>query len=174
MAMDLTTVIQTMPYVQNVAQAELVNPEVHQAVAQVLAQQALAEQNQQTPRIEQQDALSTVQEDRRRRGSGQQQRRRRPRSAPPADTEETQTGNPTPLCRPHHRHENLGRHPMPIRVQTAPSCAPSAASPARGPFCSAPLVQTGGPGRRVDRPISQGPEGGRRRLRPEPAGEVAA
>jgi len=96
MALDLTTIFQTMPYVQNVAQAELVNPEVQQAVAQVLTQQFLTKQNTQTARIEKQDALSTVQDDRRRRHApGEQQKRRR---APAATEEETQAGRSSPFA----------------------------------------------------------------------------
>lgn len=95
MALDLTTVFQTMPYVQNVAQAELVSPEVQQAVAQVLAQQFLARQKTQTQRIEKQDALATVQDDRRQRHAATRQQRKARRHAA---EEETQTGNTSPFA----------------------------------------------------------------------------
>ncbi len=96
MSIDLTTVFQAMPYAQNVAHAELVHPEIHLAVSQVLAQQALAEQNKQTPRIEKQDAMGTVQDKGQRQAPGQ--RRPLPRRHPPAESEETQSANPTPFA----------------------------------------------------------------------------
>ena len=97
MGLDLNTAIQSMPYVQHVAQAVLVNPEAQQAVAQVLTQEYLAKQNTQTAPIEKQETLSTVQEDRQQRhetGGQPQQRRKRAHVA----DEETQTGNTTPFA----------------------------------------------------------------------------
>lgn len=95
MALDLTTVFQTMPYVQNVAQAELVSPEVQQAVAQVLAQQFLDEQKKQTQRVEKQETMATVQDDRQKQhATGRQPRGARRKRA----TEETQTGNTNPFA----------------------------------------------------------------------------
>jgi len=94
--MDLTTVFQTMPYVQNVAHAELVHPEIQQAVAQVLAQQYLAKREKQAPRIEKQDALATVQDERNPQGKGQS--RRRARRSPAVAEAETQAANSTPFA----------------------------------------------------------------------------
>jgi len=94
--MDLTTVFQTMPYVQNVAHAELVHPEIQQAVAQVLAQQYLAKREKQTQRIEKQDTLATVQDER--NPQGKEASRRRARRAPAAAETETQAANSTPFA----------------------------------------------------------------------------
>jgi hypothetical protein len=96
MSMDLTTVFQTMPYVQNVAHAELVHPEIQQAVTQVLAQQFLAEREKQTQRIEKQDAMTSVQDDKRRQDK--RQPGRRSRRAPTAGDETTQAANSTPFA----------------------------------------------------------------------------
>lgn len=96
MSLDLTTVFQTMPYVQNVAHAELVHPEIQQAVAQVLAQQYLAEREKQAQRIEKQDALATVQDERNPHGQGKSRRRSR-RAKTPGETE-TQAANSTPFA----------------------------------------------------------------------------
>ena len=97
MGLDLTTVIQSMPYVQNVAQAELVNPAAQQAATQLLAQEFLAKQQSQTPPVEKQESMSTVQDDRQQRhGTGGQPQHRAKR--PPAEPEDTQTGNATPFA----------------------------------------------------------------------------
>jgi len=96
MSIDLTTVFQVMPYAQNVAHAELVQPDAQLAASQLLAQQALAEQNKQTSRIEQQEAMDSVTEDRQRQPSGQQHAGSRRKHQP--EEEETQTGNSTPFA----------------------------------------------------------------------------
>jgi hypothetical protein len=96
MSIDLTTIIQAMPYAQNVAQAELVHPDAQLAASQAFAQQVLAEQQKQTPRIEQQDAAETVGD--RNRRQKQDRRQMRSRRAPPPETEETQPSNPTPFA----------------------------------------------------------------------------
>ena len=98
MDMDLTAIFQAMPYAQNVAHAELVQPQAQQAVSQVLARQLIEEQQKQTPPIERQDALATVQEDGRRQPSGQgrQGTGKRRRSAP--EDQATQAANTTPFA----------------------------------------------------------------------------
>jgi len=96
MSIDLTTIFQAIPYVQNVAHAELVQPEVSLAASQVLAQQALTEQNKQTPRIEQQDAADAVGDQKQRQSQGQRQRRSRRHPEP--ESQETQASNPTPFA----------------------------------------------------------------------------
>lgn len=97
MPIDLTTVFQVMPYAQNVAHAELVQPEAQLAASQALAQQTLAEQNKQTARIEQQDAADAVGDGRQRQAPGRSPSRRR-RAPGPQEQEETQAGNSTPFA----------------------------------------------------------------------------
>ena len=97
MDMDLTTIFQAMPYAQNVAHAELVHPQVQQAVSQVLARQVLEEQQKQTQPIERQDGLNTVQEDGQRQPSGQGRQGRQRRRPVPQD-EQTQAANTTPFA----------------------------------------------------------------------------
>lgn len=97
MSIDLTTIFQAMPYVQNVAHAELVQPEAALNASQVMAQQALAEQNKQTQRIEEQNAMDEVGDEQQRHASGQQQKFRRHRSPEP-EPEETQASNPSPFA----------------------------------------------------------------------------
>lgn len=97
MSIDLTTIFQTMPYAQNVAHAELVQPEAALAASQELARQALAEQNKQPQRIEEQDSLDSVTDQKERQASGQQQSFRQRRKAP-AEDEETQASNPSPFA----------------------------------------------------------------------------
>ena len=96
MSIDLTTIFQTMPYVQNVAHAELVQPEAALAASQEMARQALADQAKQPQRIEQQDAMGSVGDQRERRSPGQQRQQRR--RAAPAPEEETQASNPSPFA----------------------------------------------------------------------------
>ena len=96
MPIDLTTIFQAMPYVQNVAHAELVNPQAQLMASQTLAQQALAEQNKQTQRIEQQEATDAVRDEEKRDRSGQRRSRRDKRVA--AEAEETQASNSTPFA----------------------------------------------------------------------------
>ena len=98
MSIDLTTIFQTMPYVQNVAHAELVSPEAQLAASQAMTRQALAEQNKQTQRIEKQDEMDSVRDEEKRRGSGQLRQRRARAVAPEADEEATQASNPTPFA----------------------------------------------------------------------------
>ena len=97
MPIDLTTVFQAVPYVQNVAHAELVNPEAQLLASQALAQQVLTEQNKQTQRIEQQDAMDSVHDEEKRQGSGQRRSRRAKGLAKP-EAEETQASNSTPFA----------------------------------------------------------------------------
>ncbi len=96
MSIDLTTIFQTMPYVQNVAHAELVQPEAALAASQEMARQALADQAKQPQRIEQQDAMESVGDQRERRSPGQQRQQRRRHAAP--EPEETQASNPSPFA----------------------------------------------------------------------------
>ncbi|WP_428569556.1 MAG: hypothetical protein ACP59X_11355 [Solidesulfovibrio sp. DCME] len=98
MPIDLTTVFQTMPYVQNVAHAELVQPEAALAASQELARQALAEQAKQPQPVERQDAMDSVKDDRRRQAPGQQQPHHRRRAQPEAEPEQTQASNPSPFA----------------------------------------------------------------------------
>lgn len=98
MSIDLTTIFQAIPYVQNVAHAELVHPEASLAASQVLAQQALTEQNKQTPRIEQQDATDAVGDEKQRQSQGQRQHRPRRQPEPEPGSQETQASNPTPFA----------------------------------------------------------------------------
>ncbi|UJX40465.1 hypothetical protein K9F62_17450 [Desulfovibrio sp. JY] len=96
MSIDLTTIFQAMPYVQNVAHAELVQPDAALASAQVLAQQALAEQRKQPQRIEEQSAMDSVGDERQRQAGGEQQHR--PRRHPEPEPEETQASNTSPFA----------------------------------------------------------------------------
>ena len=96
MPIDLTTVFQTMPYVQNVAHAELVQPEAALAASQEMARQLLADQAKQPQRIEQQDAMDSVGDQRERQSPGQRRQQRRRRAAP--EPEETQASNPSPFA----------------------------------------------------------------------------
>ena len=96
MSIDLTTIFQTMPYVQNVAHAELVQPEAALAASQEMARQLLADQAKQPQRIEQQDAMESVGAQRERKSPGQQRQQRRRRAAP--EPEETQASNPSPFA----------------------------------------------------------------------------
>lgn len=96
MSIDLTTIFQTMPYVQNVAHAELVQPEAALAASQEMARQALADQAKQPQRIEQQDAMESVGDQRERQSPGQRRQQRRRRDAP--EPEETQASNPSPFA----------------------------------------------------------------------------
>ena len=91
MSIDLTTIFQTMPYVQNVAHAELVQPEAALAASQEMARQALADQAKQPQRIEQQDAMESVGDQRERRSPGQQRQQRR-RAAPALPRHMSMTG----------------------------------------------------------------------------------
>ncbi|MHC1789265.1 hypothetical protein [Solidesulfovibrio sp.] len=97
MPIDLATVFQAVPYVQNVAHAALVNPEAQLVASQALAQQAIEQQNKQTQRIEQQDGLDTVRDEDKKQGANQHQSRRRQRAAKP-EPEETQASNSTPFA----------------------------------------------------------------------------
>lgn len=96
MPIDLTTVFQAIPYVQNVAHAELVNPQAQLTAAQTLAQQVLLEQNKQTQRIEQQEAMDSV-HDEKKKDRPNPRRSRRAKQVE-ADTEETQASNSTPFA----------------------------------------------------------------------------
>ncbi|EHJ46856.1 hypothetical protein DFW101_0840 [Solidesulfovibrio carbinoliphilus subsp. oakridgensis] len=98
MSIDLTTVFQALPYAQNVAHAELVQPQAGLAASQLLAEQVLAEQNKQTPRIEQQDAADTVGDKEQQGRQARDQRQHRPRRPAPPEAEETQASNPTPFA----------------------------------------------------------------------------
>lgn len=98
MPIDLTTVIQAVPYVQNVAHAELVSPEAQLAASQAMTRQSLAEQNKQTQRIEKQDEMDSVRDEEKRRGSGQPRQRRARAAQPEPDEETTQASNPTPFA----------------------------------------------------------------------------
>ncbi len=97
MAIDLTTIFQAIPYVQNVAHAELVHPEAQLAASQALAQQVLADQQKQAARIEKQDGAETVGDNRQRQAPGQRRPRSR-RPPPPTGEEETRPSNPTPFA----------------------------------------------------------------------------
>ena len=98
MPIDLTTVIQAVPYVQNVAHAELVSPEAQLAASQAMTQQALADQNKQTQRIEKQDEMDSVRDEEKRRMAGQPRQRRAKAAAPDPDEEATQASNATPFA----------------------------------------------------------------------------
>lgn len=99
MPIDLTTVFQAVPYVQNVAHAEQVNPEAQAMATQALAQQALAKEHEQTQRIEKQDGADSVRDDEQRKGGGHGRQRRR-HAAANAETQEemTQASNSTPFA----------------------------------------------------------------------------
>jgi hypothetical protein len=84
MSIDLSTVLQVMPYAQNVAHAEVTHPAVQQATASELAMQQLKEEEKQVPKLEEQDAADAVndEDEERRRGSrhpGKRQARDMPR-----------------------------------------------------------------------------------------------
>ncbi|MEA4857324.1 MAG: hypothetical protein AAGU21_00715 [Solidesulfovibrio sp.] len=96
MPIDLTTVFQTMPYVQNVAHAELVQPQAALAASQEMARQALADQAKQPQKIDQQDAMDAVKDDRERQAPGQHQPRGRRRPQP--EPEQTQASNASPFA----------------------------------------------------------------------------
>jgi len=98
MPIDLTTVIQAVPYVQNVAHAELTSPEAQLAASQAMTQQALADQNKQTQRIEKQDEMDSVRDEDKRRGAGQPRQRRARAAGPEPEEEATQASNPTPFA----------------------------------------------------------------------------
>ena len=97
MPIDLTTIFQAVPYVQNVAHAELVSPEAQQLAAQVQARQALAEQHKQTQRIEQQEAMDSVR-DEEKKGRPDRRRPRRDKHDQPPEADETQASNSTPFA----------------------------------------------------------------------------
>ena len=97
MPIDLTTIFQAMPYVQNVAHAELVQPEAQLLASQALAQQAVTEQNKQAQRIEQQDAMDSVHDEEKRKDPGQRRSRRKAQRVVP-ELEETQSSNSTPFA----------------------------------------------------------------------------
>ena len=65
-------------------------------MAQVLAQQYLAKREKQTQRIEKQDTLATVQDER--NPQGKEASRRRARRAPAEAETETQAANSTPFA----------------------------------------------------------------------------
>lgn len=96
MSIDLTTIFQTMPYVQNVAHAELVQPEAALAASQVMAREALAEQQKQPQRVEEQSAMDAVGDEEQQHDNAQQ--RHRPRRHPAPDAEETQASNASPFA----------------------------------------------------------------------------
>lgn len=96
MSIDLTTIFQAMPYTQNVAHAELVQPEAALAASQEMARQVLADQAKQPQRIEQQDSLDSVGDQKERQAPGQRQFKRRRQAQPEA--EETQASNPSPFA----------------------------------------------------------------------------
>ena len=97
MPIDLTTTVQALPYVQNVAHAELVQPEAQLLASQALAQQTLAEQHKQPQRIEQQDAMDSVR-DEEKKGRPDPRRSKRKARLAQAEAEETQTSNSTPFA----------------------------------------------------------------------------
>jgi len=97
MPIDLTTIFQAIPYVQNVAHAELVNPQAQLAASQAMAQQFLTEQKKQTARVEKQDGMETVSDQRQHQKPGYRKMRPR-RPAKPEEAEETQPSNPTPFA----------------------------------------------------------------------------
>lgn len=97
MPIDLTTIFQAVPYVQNVAHAELVSPEAQQLAAQVQARQALAEQHKQTQRIEQQEAMDSVRDEEKKGRPGRRRPRRDKQDQPP-EADETQASNSTPFA----------------------------------------------------------------------------
>ena len=97
MPIDLTTIFQAIPYVQNVAHAELVRPEAQLLASQALAQQAVTDQKKQPQRIEQQDAMDSVRDEEKRKDPGQRHPRRKAQLAVP-ESEETQSSNSTPFA----------------------------------------------------------------------------
>lgn len=96
MSIDLTTIFQTMPYVQNVAHAELVQPEAALMASQAMARQALADQSKQPQRIEEQDATDAVGDEHQRQAGEQQGRQRRRQPQPEAG--ETQASHASPFA----------------------------------------------------------------------------
>lgn len=97
MPIDLTTIFQAVPYVQNVAHAELVQPEAQLVAAQALAQQALTDQHKQPQRIEQQDATDSVRDEEKKGRPDQRRSKRRAQLMQP-ESEETQASNSTPFA----------------------------------------------------------------------------
>jgi hypothetical protein len=90
MSIDLSTVLQVMPYAQNVAHAEVIHPGVQQATAAELALQRLREEGEQVPTVEEQDAADSIKDqDEERRRDGRQPRKRQARN--PAEEETTPT-----------------------------------------------------------------------------------
>lgn len=100
MSINLTTLVQVMPYAQNVAHAELVHPQVQQAVAAQAAQESLRHENEQVQKTEKQDGPATVKEDGRRNGGGASGRRRqkRPEPEPQAEDDAGQGASFTPFA----------------------------------------------------------------------------
>ncbi len=95
MSIDLSTVLQVMPYAQNVAHAEVIHPGVQQATAAELALMRLREEGEQVPKVEEQDAAESItDQDEQRRRDGRQPRKRQARH--PAEEEETTPTHVTP------------------------------------------------------------------------------
>jgi len=95
MSIDLSTVLQVMPYAQNVAHAEVIHPGVQQATAAELALQRLREESEQVPKLEEQDAADSItDQDEERRREGRQPRKRH--AKPSAEDEETAPTHITP------------------------------------------------------------------------------
>ncbi|QLA16416.1 hypothetical protein [Desulfolutivibrio sulfoxidireducens] len=63
MSINLTTIIQVMPYAQNVAHAEVIQPTVQQAAATDLAQIAMREEQTQVPKVEEQDGAESIKDE---------------------------------------------------------------------------------------------------------------
>jgi hypothetical protein len=99
MSIDISTLFQAMPYAQNVAHAEVIQPVVQQTMAAELALQRMQEEEKQVPKLEEQDAAETVKDqDEERRREGRQPRKHQARQHDaPEDTNPTHitpwTGN---------------------------------------------------------------------------------
>lgn len=97
MSIDLPTVIQVMPYAAQAAQAEMDRPEIQMAITQALARQTLEDANKQTQPVEQQEQLDTVHKEAK-DGRGRNRSFKRPRRERTPQTEETQSGDPSPFA----------------------------------------------------------------------------
>ncbi len=96
MSINLTTLVQVMPYAQNVAHAEVIHPTVQQAAATELAQQAMREEQKQVQKVEEQEAAESIKDehpDQRREYGHSPQRRAK---APQDEEEQTTPAHVTP------------------------------------------------------------------------------
>jgi hypothetical protein len=80
---NITTSVVQLPNIQGMAGAQLAYPEVQQAMAAQLAQQALKEKDFQVQKVEKQDASEAVKDEKRKGRGGSNDQRRRTRQAAP-------------------------------------------------------------------------------------------